>query len=104
MLSEIETSLKLTSLRHGVSTVMFCPICNSIMDCTRAVEITLLRDGSVIYCKVFCGRCYDGKINAPADIVKTAEQRLGCPVEIEIIDGRKYSPADWRMQDTVANM
>lgn len=76
MLSELEAEVTRNLLKFAVGQVIFCPGCNAIMDCRRAVMIEV---GG--HTRVACGTCHDNKIKAALAAYPN--------VEVKITDGRE---------------
>ena len=82
VLGNMKSELEIQSLRCSCGNQIFCPGCQCILDFRKAVEITAEKNGKVIFCKAFCGDCFDNRITQNIS-------KLAAVSEITIIDGRK---------------
>lgn len=92
IMNQMELTLKRNMLKWHVGHVMFCPVCQKVMDCRKAVEIDVYqraidadgseKQGELVTSKITCAKCYDGAAVRIADAVR-AKGFIG-----EVIDGR----------------
>ena len=105
-----QTCMRLISMRHSVGQQMFCTACDTILDCQRAVEVTVWVDGAVQLLRVYCGSCAD-RLLAPAPEAEAQTERslskagVDCDeVRVEYVDGRLYTDEQWQDADMMRGM
>jgi hypothetical protein len=60
LMSEMERTVNKGLLEYAASQTLFCPKCETIMDCTRTVTFDIVKDGQIHQSTVvLCGACYD---------------------------------------------
>lgn len=97
ILSEVQRTLKRNALRYHCGYVIFCPHCRTILDCTQAVEIDLIRsnDGALVKSSVLCASCYDSRYRADIEGLNAQlkAESAGRPNQnytyAEVTDGRE---------------
>lgn len=106
----LKTCMTLISMRHSVGQQMFCIACDTILDCQRAVEVTVWVNGDVALLRCYCGSCAD-RLLAPAPEAQAQTERslaragIACDdVKVEYVDGRLYTDKQWRDADMMRGM
>ena len=60
VMSEMEQVVNRNLLKYAAGTALFCPCCQTVMDCTRTVTFDVIRNGQPLKAgMVRCTRCYD---------------------------------------------
>ena len=74
-------------LKHAVGTAMFCPVCKTVLDWAKAVEVDFIAKDTGDPFKIIltCSGCHDAKVGP---MLEGASIKLGDNVRIDIIDGR----------------
>lgn len=83
MLDQFALTMKRNALQFHAGHAMFCPSCQTILDCRRAVEIDASKDGKLITSKIVCASCYDSHVR-----VNLIDAKLPEGVTVEVNDGR----------------
>ena len=83
ILSELERTVRRNALRHHCGLTIFCPGCQGILDCRRAVEVDFLHEnGELVSSAIWCQACYDKNANGFPGFAEHRELTL------EVWDGR----------------
>jgi hypothetical protein len=80
------------ALRYQVGQQMWCGACQGCLDWQDAVSFDVKKpDGSLVYTKVFCGKCWDSSVgrNVPK-VMADLEAKHGPGYTREITDGRMF--------------
>ena len=91
VLSEMERIVKYNMLKWHVGHEIFCKRCEAVMDCTRAVEVDVMRGEDLLKSMVVCAKCYD----ETHERLEEAARRLE-GVRLEVNDGRKLKKGGQR--------
>jgi len=86
--SPLTRTLRRNMLRWHVGHVIFCPACQAVLDCRRAVEIDVMQGGKLAKSLIVCASCFDGKVKANAEAM--VKELFSHNLSVEIIDGRKF--------------
>lgn len=96
MLNKFETMAKKASLKSWVQQQMFCPLCSSILDVRRAVEIEVNRtSGSFVEGQIVCAKCWEGP---GLRLARFLERAKDSGYTVDINDGRELFKEDPEMQ------
>lgn len=104
------TCMRLISMRHSVGRQMWCITCDSILDCQRAVEVTVWVNNDVALLRVYCGSCADRLLAPAPEAQQQTERSLTragvevTEVRVEYVDGRAYTDEQWRDADLMRGM
>lgn len=100
LMSDFERIAKRRMLKWHAGYTMFCPICQTILDARRAVEIDVYKqasddtgapaNGDLVTSKIFCAKCWDKR----ADQVQARFAAAG--LNIDLTDGRELFRAPAR--------
>jgi len=90
VLGGMETTVKRNILKYAAGRTMFCPGCQTIMDCKRTVTWDLLKEDKLLMSKVLCTACYDSKIAGNAAIAEAVTSK---GLTVEVTDGRVLWPS-----------
>ena len=101
-------ALKLASLKATCGQQIFCN-CESILDCRRAVEVTVVRHGRPVFCRAFCGKCADTQLAGTDEACQNIARALTArglntapeDLEVQVVDGRQHSEEFWKLSDAV---
>ena len=98
-MSQFRKITAMNSLKWSCGMLIFCPKCKTALDCTRAVELTVIEEGDVTYCKAVCCDCFDGAFGGTKlELTRQeAEAKYGKRVDVEVIDGRVFTEEDWKL-------
>jgi hypothetical protein len=88
-MNDMERTIKQNLLKHHAGHTMFCPACNTILDCRDAVEIDFLVEGKLQASRIACASCFDKLIKPDIDTYAT---KLRAGHAVEITDGRELWP------------
>ncbi len=62
IMTEFERTAKRNMLKWHVGQTIFCPGCQNVLDCKRAVEVDISKDGELKASKIFCAQCWDERL------------------------------------------
>lgn len=79
----MQETINKNMLRHHVSTAMFCPKCETVLDVSRAVSIDRMKDGELERTYILCAKCWDEVKLALNDAMRESGRTL------EVTDGRE---------------
>jgi len=83
MMSELAITAKRKMLKWHAGQVMFCPGCEQVLDCRRAVELDFMQGGELKASKITCASCWESKLKG--HIEAQAEEH---GYTLEVTDGR----------------
>jgi len=77
-------------LRYAVSTVMFCQVCNHVLDVRKAVSFDLATpQGDLVLNKVTCASCFDHTVKSRLDSVVTKHNYTATVLDGRTMYGRR---------------
>ena len=80
-----ETVLK-NALKFACGQAIFCPACQKILDCSRAVSVDFYQHGTLAGTRTTCAGCYDSKVKPRIDAAADRIKAEG--IKVEVSDGR----------------
>lgn len=95
LMSHMEATIQANMLRYQCGQAIFCPGCQNILDCTRAVSADIYRGRDIVRVLLFCAKCFDEKKIAEliqGGIDKAAAKGI-TDGRVEYIDGRELHKA-----------
>lgn len=95
----IEKIMQGQAPKYGCGRIIFCPSCETLMDCTRAVQFDIFRTvggkEEMVSTTTICAICWDRKrTEIIGAIAKIAVSHPFLKPRIEVTDGRNI---DWEM-------
>lgn len=104
LLHDLEVAMAARMLKYAVGRAIFCPVCETVLDCRRAV----LFEGTKT--AVVCATCYDRDFRARVEVLVKAYQAAVAlrdvqltltgdhpdPLKVEVTDGRT---CDWALEE-----
>ena len=95
MLDQLKLSITCEAFKGFVGRQIFCKGCQSILDCSRAVEFCFKSEGDKIEAMlIFCGKCVD-KEKVKSTILNTCKNM---DLTLDIFDGRTIN---WKRGRTI---
>ena len=82
-MGHVEATLKANMLRYQCGQAIFCPGCNDILDCTRAVSTDIYRGEELVKTFILCGKCFDKR-----EIPKLIESAIAKAAAKGVTNGR----------------
>jgi len=105
MLTELKDGLEAISMKHHVGTKIVCPVCEVVMDCADAVEVTVVDTKSMKhhFCRVCCASCADkmNLVGTTREVVKKVAAETGTDLTVTVVDGRTV---DWSMANMMEGL
>ena len=83
ILTPLSKELNKQLLKHLAGSMIFCPVCDDIMDYRRTVAVSFMKGDSPIATKGCCGTCFDEVMRANAERIAKEHG-----VTLDIVDGR----------------
>jgi hypothetical protein len=84
MLNQFKLAVTCEAFKGFVGRQIFCKGCESILDCSRAVEFSFKKGDTYVSLLIFCGKCVE-KDKMQSSILNTCKD---LDLTLEIFDGR----------------
>ncbi len=86
MLDSFADTIRREAFQSFVGRQMFCPICEAILDVSRATGVTVTADGEIALFRIYCSKCVQASQEQAASFLRTVSARMqhGTKLNIEL--------------------
>lgn len=86
LMDSFADTIRQEAFQAFVGRTMFCPICEAILDVSRATGVTVTADDVMVLYRIYCSKCVEASQEQAVSFLRTVSARMphGTKLNIEL--------------------